>query len=107
GLVAGVRSTSNTLHVPRPITGNFSPDDGIERVSIADDSALASIRDAVIGKRAPAMPAPIMRAASRRVISARIALPPFSECGASVSSRLHTRLFSGSTIVPVLLKPHF
>src|SRR5207244_1407530 len=53
-LFAGVRSTSNTLHVPRPITGNFSPDDGIERISIADDSACDCPRDALTGQSNPA-----------------------------------------------------
>src|SRR6266852_1514037 len=36
--LSGLRSTSNTFQVPRPITGSFSPDDGIARVSIPNNS---------------------------------------------------------------------
>src|SRR6266700_7883288 len=66
--ISDVRSTSNVCHVPRPITGSFSPDEGIARVNIVDDSVAAHIRDAPDGRTKPAAPAVINRAASRRVI---------------------------------------
>ena len=65
GLFAGVRSTSNTLHVPSPITGNFSPDDGIVRVIMIDDWLAAR---APIGKSNPAVVPPISFTASRLFI---------------------------------------
>src|SRR4029453_837333 len=66
--LSDVRSTSNACQVPKPITGSFSPDEGVARVSIADDSAFACARDAPTGKHNPAALTPIKRAASRRVI---------------------------------------
>src|ERR1044071_6995393 len=63
-----VRSTSNACQVPRPITGSFSPVEGIARVSIASDSAVACPRNASTGKSKPPAVAPISRAASRLVI---------------------------------------
>src|SRR5437763_4922950 len=62
-----VRSTSNALHVPSPITGSFSPEEGMVRVNIADDSAFACPRDASVGNIRPAVAVPIIFAASRRV----------------------------------------
>ena len=66
--LSGIRSTSNTRQVPKPIAGSFSSDDGIARINILDDSAFVCPRDALTGQNAPAMPTPIRRAASRRVI---------------------------------------
>src|SRR5437899_5148256 len=63
--LSGVRSTSNVRHVPKPITGSFSPEEGIARISIVDDSFAVHTRDAP--KSNPAAPAPIKRVASRRV----------------------------------------
>src|SRR5205823_12874775 len=40
--MSALRSTSKALHVPRPITGSFSPEEGMVRVSIADDSVFVS-----------------------------------------------------------------
>src|SRR6266705_538540 len=65
--LSGVRSTSNVRHVPKPITGSFSPDEGITRVSIVGDSLFVSARDAAIGKSNPAALALINLVASRRV----------------------------------------
>src|SRR6201997_2171310 len=62
--ISAVRSTSNALHVPRPITGSFSPEEGMVRVSIADNSICAF---ALIGKAKAAAVPPITFAASRRV----------------------------------------
>src|SRR4030095_15620469 len=62
--LSDVRSTSNACQVPRPVTGSFSPLEGIARVNIAGDSA----RLLPIGKRNPAPVAPINLVASRRVI---------------------------------------
>ncbi len=65
--MSDVRSTSNARHVPKPITGNFSPEDGTVRISIVDDSLAPRV---VIGKHTLAADAPITFAASRRVIVA-------------------------------------
>jgi len=62
--LSDVRSTIERLPVPKPITGSFSPDEGIARVSIADDSAFACARDARTGKHNPAALTPIKRVAS-------------------------------------------
>ncbi|HLW35796.1 MAG TPA: hypothetical protein VKS98_09070 [Chthoniobacterales bacterium] len=59
-----MRSTSKTFQVPSPITGSFSPVDGIARVSIVEESA----RVDPAGKRRPAVAAPINLVASRRVM---------------------------------------
>jgi hypothetical protein len=50
------------------MTGTFSPDEGIARVSIADDSAFACPCDPPTGKHNPAALTPSKRVASRRVI---------------------------------------
>ena len=63
------RSTSKVCHVPNPMTGSFSPDEGIERISIVADSFLLCAPTAPIGQRQLAAIPPIKRAASRRVIS--------------------------------------
>ena len=54
--------------MPNPITGSFSPDEGIARINILDDSFAARASDAAIGSSKLAVLAPINRAASRRVI---------------------------------------
>jgi hypothetical protein len=77
--LSDVRSTSNACQVPKPITGSFSPDEGIARVSIADDSAFACARDARTGKHNPAALTPIKRVASRRVIWVVLSLVMSSE----------------------------
>src|SRR5438094_4903037 len=63
--LSGARSTSNVRHVPKPITSSFSPEEGIARICIVDDSLAVHTRDAP--KSNPAAPAPIKRVASRRV----------------------------------------
>ena len=61
--ISAVRSTSKARHVPRPITGSFSPEQGMMRVSIVNESP-----STLTGKtRAAAVP-PITFAASRRVM---------------------------------------
>ncbi len=65
--MSDVRSTSNARQVPKPITGSVSPDEGMVRVSIVDDSVAACV---VIGKTTAAAVPPINLAASRRVIVA-------------------------------------
>src|SRR5437867_10288 len=65
--VSDVRSTSNVRHVPKPITGSFSSDEGIARISIVDKSLLVCAGDAPTGKSNPAAPALINLVASRRV----------------------------------------
>src|SRR5436190_11656804 len=66
--LSAVRSTSKLRQVPNPITGSFSPDEGIARTNILDDSFAARASDAPIGRSKLAVLAPINRAASRRVI---------------------------------------
>ena len=61
-------SMSNVCQVPSPITGSFSPNDGIARISIADDLLFVCARTALNGNKSPAVVPPIKRAASRRVI---------------------------------------
>jgi hypothetical protein len=51
-----------------PITGNFSPEEGMVRVSIADDSPFAWARDPRTPKDNPTALALIKRLAWRRVI---------------------------------------
>src|SRR5439155_24668589 len=75
--LSDVRSTSNVRHVPRPMTGSFSPDEGIGRTIIVDDSVADCACDARIGTSNPAAPTPINRVASRRVISLRGLIVPF------------------------------
>ncbi len=70
--LSGARSTSNVRHVPNPITGSFSPDEGIARINILDDSFAA--RAAPLGRNNPAALAAIKRAASRRVIGSILPL---------------------------------
>jgi hypothetical protein len=50
------------------MTGSFSPEAGIARLSIVEDSLFVCARAAPIGKMKPAVLAPINLAASRRVI---------------------------------------
>src|SRR5262249_42259827 len=65
--ISALRSTSNAFHVPRPITGRLSPEQGMLRVSIADDLPFACPRDASVGNIRPAVATLIIFAASRRV----------------------------------------
>jgi hypothetical protein len=51
------------------MTGKLSPEEGITRVSIVDDSLAALARDALIGQSNPVAPTPSKRATLRRVIS--------------------------------------
>src|SRR5262249_44302293 len=94
--MSGLSSTSNALQVPRPITGVFWPEEGIVRVSIADDSPFAS---RVIGKTNAAAVPPITFAASRRVTISTVGrlirscqlAQPFGLASMSLSSRsLHS-----------------
>src|SRR5436190_3145776 len=66
-LFSGVRLTSNTFQVPSPMTGSFSPEEGIARASILDDWVAACARNVGICNSTPAAPAPISLDASRRV----------------------------------------
>src|SRR5262249_18530387 len=66
-LFSGVRLTSNTLHVPSPMTGSFSPEEGVERVSILD-SLFICPGEVLTGRSNLAVVPPINFAASRRVI---------------------------------------
>src|SRR5262249_19355944 len=84
--LSAVGSTSNACQVPKPITGSFSPDEGIARVSIVDDSVFACTRDAGSVKHTPAALAPIRRVASRRVIRVVLSLV--------MSSKVETSLIS-------------
>src|SRR5437762_1727068 len=59
--------TSNVVALPSPITGSFSPDDGIER-KILEDSLAAQMGDVPIRSKTPAAVPPINRVTSRRVI---------------------------------------
>src|SRR5262252_4980420 len=64
--ISALRSTSNALHVPRPITGSFSPEEGMMRVRIADVSPFAW---RMSGKSIMAAVPPITFPASRRVMT--------------------------------------
>src|SRR5262245_13023226 len=69
---SALRATSNALHVPRPITGSFSPEEGMLRVSIVDDSPFACPRAASVCNIRPAVVVPIIFAASRRVTTSTV-----------------------------------
>ena len=60
--------TSKVTALPSPITGSFSPVDGIARSIRRDDSSAATRRDVPIGNNAPTAVAPINFAARRREI---------------------------------------
>src|SRR5438552_6526355 len=62
-------STSNVCHVPSPITGNFSLDEGIGRASIPTDSFADAAHAAPAGRSNTTPAEPINLAASRRVIA--------------------------------------
>src|SRR5262249_4354717 len=91
--LSAVRSTSNACQVPRPITGSFSPDEGIARVSTVDDSVFASTRDARTGNNNPAAPAPIRQVASRRVILVVFSIVISSEVERSLRSNCNSKRF--------------
>ena len=66
--ISASSSTSNAFHVPRPTTGNFSPEEGMVHVSILNNSPFTWPRDAETGKHNPAALAPIKQVAWRRVM---------------------------------------
>src|SRR5437764_9370085 len=65
--LSGFRSTSKTFQVPSPMTVSFSPEDGITRVSIDNDSVGPNKRDPPIGKTKAPLLAPTNLLALRRV----------------------------------------
>jgi hypothetical protein len=61
--------TSNVTALPSPITGSFSPVDGMARLN--GDPSAAKMRDDPIGRHTLAVVAPINFTARRRVIICR------------------------------------